>query len=289
MTGVKIERWNDQGFQLSHPDLPKNIWVDFYQLPLDKIQLEYGIIKNPITFVEEIMQGGSMVLVRADTLDYAEMLHDKKEKEEAKTYSVRQLTPGDRVISAICKQGNVMVYLGTFSVATMATKSQYSYGWSRNTTHLKYIDETPERAFFAYEMPNGKYRVDDYPLSNKVVKENYLASDKDRGERVNPQFTNIDSNMQLIRNLIYTCRYGNCKYPTERREEVRESIANFEMAGYNRYAHIQQGKTDIRKNSIQYIKDNLAIEIYTNQKETFDNLFESYEEMQEQWNKNNRR
>jgi len=289
MTGVKIERWNDQGFQLSHPDLPKNIWVDFYQLPLDKIQLEYGVIKNPITFVEEIMQGGSMVLVRADTLDYAEMLHDKKEKEEAKTYSVRQLTPGDRVISAICKQGNVMIYLGTFNIATLSTKHQYGYGWNRNTIHLKYIDETPERAFFAYEMPNGKYRVDDYPLSNKVVKENYLASDKDQGERVNPQFTDTNTNMELLRNLMYTSRYSNCKLPTESREAIKESIAKFEIAGYNRYAHIQKGKVDIRKNAVQYIKDNLDIEIYTNQKETLDNLFESYEEMQEQWNKNNRR
>jgi hypothetical protein len=289
MTDVKIVSWNDQGFELSHPDLPKNIWVDFYQLPLDKIQLEYGVIKNPITFVEEIMQGGSMVLVRADTLDYMEMLHDKKEKEEAQTYSVKQLTPGDRVISAICKEGNVMVYLGTFNVATMSSKHQYGYGYNRNTTHLKYIDETPERAFFAYEMPNGKYRVDDYPLSNKVVKENYLASDKARGERIDPQFTNTETNMELIRNLMYTSRYSNCKLPAERREEVKESIANFEIAGYNRFAHIQKGKVDIRKNAIQYIKDHLDVEIYTNQKETYDNLFESYEAMQEQWNKNNRR
>ena len=289
MTGVKIERWNDQGFQLSHPDLPKNIWVDFYQLPLDKIQLEYGIIKNPITFVEEIMQGGSMVLVRADTLDYMEMLHDKKDKEEAKTYSVRQLTPGDRVISAICKYGNVMVYLGTFNVATLSTKHQYSYGYSRNTTHLKYIDETPERAFFAYEMPDGKFRVDDYPISNKVVKENYLASDKGQGEKVNPQFTNPDTNMELIRNLMYTSKYSTCKYPEERREEAKKAIAKFEISSYNRFAHIQKGKVDIRKNAVQYIKDNLSMEIYTNQKEPDSNLFESFEDMQEQWNKNNRR
>ena len=83
MTGVKIISWSQLGFQLSHPDLPKDIWVDFHQLPLDKIQLEYGVIKNPITFVEQVMVGGSMVLVRADTLDYMEMLHDKKEKEDA--------------------------------------------------------------------------------------------------------------------------------------------------------------------------------------------------------------
>jgi hypothetical protein len=209
-----------------------------------------------------------------------EMLHDKKEKEEAKTYSVKQLTPGDRVISAICKQGNVMVYLGTFNIATLSTKIQYGYGYSRTTTHLKYIDETPERAFFAYEMPNGKFRLDDYPLSNKVVKENYLASDKDQGERVNPQFTNTDTNIELLRNLMYTSRYSNCKLKNDHRREVKESLTNFEIAGYNRYAHIQKGKVDIRKNAVQYIKENLAIEIYSNKQEPTDNIFETYEEMQ---------
>lgn len=254
MTGVKIERWNDQGFQLSHPDLPKNIWVDFYQLPLDKIQLEYGIIKNPITFVEEIMQGGSMVLVRADTLDYMEMLHDKKDKEEATTYSVRQLKPGDRVISAICKQGNVMVYLGTFNIATYSYKSSYSYGWRSSTQYFYYINETPERAFFAYEDANGKYSIKSYPIQNKVVKENYLASDKGRGNRLDPQFTDESANMQMILDLALTSKYRANYADPEKLKEVREKYANMTYSDYDSTVFIQKGKVNIRENAIAFIK-----------------------------------
>ena len=257
MTGVKIEDWSDQGFLLSHSDLPKNIWVDFYQLPLDKIQLEYGIIKNPITFVEEIMQGGSMVLVRADTLDYMEMLHDKKDKDEAVTYSPRQLTPGDRVISAICKQGNVMVYLGTFNIATI--NSVYSYGYAYTyrdrAKPCHYIDETPERAFFAYEDVDGKHTIKSYPIQNKVVKENYLASDKGRGNRVDPAFTDENKNMEMLLELSHISGYY-LKYRIDRLEETKNKYSNFKMSSYDSVCYIQKGKKNIRENSIEYFKQN---------------------------------
>ncbi len=290
MTDVKLVSWNDQGFELAHPDLPKNIWVDFYQLPLDKIQMEYGVIKNPITFVEEIREGGSMVLVRADTLDYMEMLHDKKEKEEAKTYGIRELIPGDRTISAICKEGHIMVYLGTFSIARMETKHNYGYGRSSNTTYM-YIDETPERAFFAYEMPDGIYKVSDYAVSNKVVKEVYRCDDKGSA-RTNPLFLNEDENMEHIRNMMYTSRYSNTKYPKEKRAEITEQYKTGSIKlsndNYIRYAHIQQGKTDIRKNAVEFIKEHLDVEIYSNKQESKDRIFETMAEMLQQYNKNHR-
>jgi hypothetical protein len=257
MTGVKIEKWNDQGFLLSHPDLPKNIWVDFYQLPLDKIQLEYGIIKNPITFVEQIMHGGSMVLVRADTLDYMEMLHDKKDKDEAKTYGVRQLTPGDRVISAICKHGNVMVYLGTFNIATVSHKYRYGYGYSTKNQYFPYIDETPERAFFAYEEPNDKYSIKSYPVQNKVVKENYLASDKGRGNRLDPRFMNEADNMQMILDLKLSTSSSSYKYSDEQRKsEALKKFPNMTYSSWDSTAFIQKGKTAIRENAVNFIKEN---------------------------------
>jgi len=289
MTDVKLVSWNDQGFELAHPDLPKNIWVDFYQLPLDKIQMEYGVIKNPITFVEEIREGGSMVLVRADTLDYMEMLHDKKEKEEAKTYGIRELIPGDRTISAICKEGHTMVYLGTFSIARLGTK--YNYGYGRNTTTYMYIDETPERAFFAYEMPNGVYKISDYAVSNKVVKEVYRCDDKG-SVRTNPLFLNEEENMEHIRDMMYTTRYSNTKYPKEKRALVEEQYKTGPIKlsndNYIRYAHIQKGKNDIRKNAIEYIKENLDVEIYSNKPESKDRIFETMAEMMTQYNKNYR-
>lgn len=260
MTNVKLVTWNDQGFQLSHPDLPKNIWVDFYQLPLDKLQMEYGVIKNPITFVEEIRTGGSMVLVRADTLDYMEMLHDKKDKDEAKKYTIKELVPGDRVISCLCKQGNVMVYLGTFSIATMKRQRNYSYGYGRDRGSYEYatIDTTPERVFFAYEMPNGKYQINAYPIKNKTVLEMYRCDDKGT-HRTNEEFTSIEANLEIIHNKIFASKYSY--YVQYIDESEKKKYPHIEVSlGYHDYpVYIQCGKENVRKNAFEYLKgaDNL--------------------------------
>lgn len=265
MTGVRIKDWSQLGFELSHPDLPKDIWVDFWQLPLDTIQLEYGVIKNPITFVEQTMVGGSMVLVRADTLDYMEMLHDKKDKEETKTYGVRELTPGDRVISAICKHGNVMVYLGTFNIATYSNLRSYSYDWRNNSKKFYYVNETPERAYFAYEDPDGTYNIKSYPIQNKVVKENYLASDKGRGNRLDPQFSDEAKNMQMILDLALSRNY-EAKYSIEKIDEVKAQYSKMKYSEWNSICYIQKRKKEIRENSVQFIKENnlMDYEIYPN-------------------------
>lgn len=243
MTGVRIKEWNQLGFKLSHPDLPKDIWVDFWQLPLDTIQLEYGVIKNPITFVEQVMAGGSMVLVRADTLDYMEMLHDKKDKDEVATYGVRDLTPGDRVISAICKHGNVAVYLGTFNIARYNWIS--SYGYRGTTKRFYHIDETPERAFFAYENPNGGYTVKSYTPQNKVVKENYLAVDKGKGNRVDTRFSDEAANQAMILALALSKDYTLLQ-----QEPDQAAYPGIEYSGESGLCHIQKGRVDIRQNAI---------------------------------------
>jgi len=269
MTGVKIIKWNQLGFQLSHPDLPKDIWVDFHQLPLDSLQLEYGVIKNPITFVEQVMIGGTMVLVRADTLDYMEMIHDKKEKEEAATYGVKQLTPGDRVISAICKHGNVMVYLGTFNVATCAYSRSYSYGWRNDGKTFYYVNETPERAFFAYEDPDGTYSIKSYPLQNKIVKENYLASDKDKGDRVDPQFADEEKNMQMLLDLSLTRGY-EAKYPVDKMNEIKQQYPKMKLGGYDSICYMQKGKTEIRANAVSFVLEHNLVgtsEVYLNKED----------------------
>ena len=256
MTDVKIVNWNDQGFQLRHPDLPKDIWVDFYQLPLDKIQMEYGVIKNPITFVEELRVGGSMVLVRADTLDYMEMLHDKKDKDEANKYGIRDLTPGDRVISCLCKQGNVMIYLGTFNIANWSYKYRYSYRYRNSSNdHFYYINETPERAFFAYEEPNGKLSVKGYPVQNKVVKEVYKCSDRGM-DGTNPRFANREENMSMLLDLFLTSKYGSRYTDEEKVKQVLETYKGIEYAGYDRNIYIQSGKANIRENAAKFLKEN---------------------------------
>lgn len=269
MTDVKIMKWDQLGFQLSHPDLPKNIWVDFHQLPLDTIQLEYGVIKNPITFVEQVMVGGSMVLVRADTLDYMEMIHDKKEKENAATYGVRALTPGDRVISAICKHGNVMVYLGTFNIATYSYSRNYSYNYRSDRKTFYYVNETPERAFFAYEDPDGTYNIKSYPIQNKIVKENYLASDKDKGDKVDPQFIDESKNLQMILDFALSRGY-EAKHSDEKIKEIKEQYPKIKYGEYDSICFMQRGKTNIRENALSFIKECDLMqtnEVYLNQQD----------------------
>lgn len=269
MTDVKIMKWDQLGFQLSHPDLPKNIWVDFHQLPLDTIQLEYGVIKNPITFVEQVMVGGSMVLVRADTLDYMEMIHDKKEKENAATYGVRALTPGDRVISAICKHGNVMVYLGTFNIATYSYSRNYSYNYRSDRKTFYYVNETPERAFFAYEDPDGTYNIKSYPIQNKIVKENYLASDKDKGDKVDPQFIDESKNLQMILDFALSRGY-EAKHSDEKIKEIKEQYPKIKYGEYDSICFMQKGKTNIRENALSFIKECDLMqtnEVYLNQQD----------------------
>jgi len=269
MTGVKIMAWNQLGFQLSHPDLPKNIWVDFHQLPLDSLQLEYGVIKNPITFVEEVMVGGSMFLVRADTLDYMEMLHDKNEKEKSITYGVRQLTPGDRVISAICKHGNVMVYLGTFNVATYSYSRRYSYGYRSDGKTFYYVNETPERAFFAYEDPDGTYNIKSYPIQNKIVKENYLASDRDKGNKVDPQFTDESTNLQMVLDLALSRKY-EVSYPEYKINAIKQAHSKMKYGEYDSICYIQKGKNNIRENAVNFVIEGTLMEnreMYLNQQD----------------------
>lgn len=225
VTGVKIVKWNEQGFELEHENFPKNVWVDFNQLPLDNLEIVYGIIKNPITFVEQIFQGGSMVLIRADTFDYLELLEDHKIVKEAQLYKVSQLIPGDRVISSICRDGNVMVYLGTFYENRLSFKHNYSYkGYSSESKTGHIIEKPIRRAYFAYEKENEKYSVTEYALENKFIKGLYRASDKEKGENHRSDFADIFSNREFItqecKEKDYSPTWRTIKKPSS--EEVRQ-------------------------------------------------------------------
>lgn len=256
ITDAKLVKWSDQGFQLRHPDLPRDIWVDFWQLPLDKLDLVNGVIKNPITFVEEIRRNGGMVFLRADSLDYMEMLHDKKVKEETPRYAVKDLTPGDRVISCLCKDGNVMVYLGTFGIATLKQHRNYGYGYNLDARQYSCIDSTPERAFFAYEQPNGKFQINGYPLTNKTVLEVYQC--KDKGSRgVDESFMSVENNLDIIKNKMYTSRYAYyVKFNDSLQGEAKNLYPNIDLSiNYKDWPiYIQENKDNIRNNAFNYLK-----------------------------------
>lgn len=205
MTGVKIVSWNSQGFILSHPDIPevpyfakrREIWLNFDQFPLDKLNITQGIINNPLTFVESLVgKGGThMVLIRADIFDYLELLDDKKIKDAAKKITVQSLVPGQKVLSCLCREGNPMYYIGTFNAVFCNQKYSYS---NYNRGYINTIKSYNKRAFFAYLQPNGKFKVKQFSLTHKLVIELY---DQDQDEHCS-KFSNNDINLENLQELI---------------------------------------------------------------------------------------
>jgi len=206
ITDVYINKWNNQGFELKHEAFPtkgNTIWLDFGQLPLNQLNIEMGYIKNPIVFVEAIMGYGgqtSMVFLRADTFDYLELLDDHQYKVESERIKPTQLKPGDQVISCICRESNVMIYLGRFRLASKIEKWRYGGGY-HNSGYVHTVEEAPEHALFAYPQPNGKYNAVSYPLTNKQIVELYRAEDKGKAFEEN-RFNDLEENKRMLQEVF---------------------------------------------------------------------------------------
>lgn len=168
MKDMKIIEYDKMGFKISHPSLPKQIYVDFKQLPLTKLTIVNGVIKDEITFVENIVRH-EMELIKTDMLDYIELL-DIRSREKDKTFvTLSQIKPGDLVKSALCESSEPMIYLGTWF--TKDFKSDRTYGYrDDNVTHRLY-EVSPKRAFFLIKSAsgNGKYSFLNYPVTSKVI------------------------------------------------------------------------------------------------------------------------
>jgi hypothetical protein len=253
ISDVYIKQWNDQGFRLQHEAFPtkdNTIWLDFGQLPLNGLNIEMGYIKNPIVFVEAIASYGgatSMVLLRADTFDYLELLDDKKFKEEKVLISPRALVPGDRVISAICKQSLEMVFLGIFNVAQISYEYNYGYRYGNNHQKAYYINNTPERAFFAYPQANGSYSIQSYPISNKVVKEVYRV----KNNPIDGLFLNEKDNMDFLQARATVNSYYITAM-TELPEPERFKPHLIKTETYSSDIYYQKGSKDIRENAVMW-------------------------------------
>lgn len=199
-SGAKIESYTKDGFSISHESLPKIIWLDFEQLPLTTLTIINGIIQDEITFVEALFGKSktSMVLIKTQTFDYLELLDDKKTKETSKLYSIKDIKPGDNVISALCREGTVMTYLGSFVATTCDYVSQNYKSYDKYEEYYC-VTGQPIRAFFAYK-EKDKYSIKEYALTNKAITELYKANEKDtKHTAVNDQFTDVDKNLNVIR------------------------------------------------------------------------------------------
>ena len=166
MKNMQIVKYNDQGFRISHVLLPKEVWVDFDQLPLTRLQINNGFIADEITFVENIVNH-KMQLIRTLDTEYIDMIYKEKALEEKKEeiIPISEAIPGQIYIGAQCEEGTEMIYLGTFFIKELKVQNHYSYGWRndrRDESKYYFTKGTPPRAFFA---------VPGTELSNKEDKE----------------------------------------------------------------------------------------------------------------------
>lgn len=154
MKGMIIESYNEQGFRISHPALPKAVWVNFEQLPLTRLQINNGVISDEITFVENIVNH-QMQLIRTLDTEYIDMIYKEKALDEKKDeiIPISAAIPGQIYVGAQCEEGTEMIFLGTFFIKSMRVKTNYGYNnyGSRGKDETKYYFEklSPSRAFFA--------------------------------------------------------------------------------------------------------------------------------------------
>ena len=113
LSDVEIVNYSSQGFQLKHPDLPKVAWLDFGQLPLKQLTIVNGIIKDEITFVENII-AHQTEFVKTDSDEYKTALSEFQLDSKLVLLPPSKLAIGDKVISAQCKESIELMFLGVF-------------------------------------------------------------------------------------------------------------------------------------------------------------------------------
>jgi len=225
--GSKIVTYNESAFVLSHEHFPKDINLDFAQIPLLDITLLNGIIQDELIFVEMLVgaqKSGSMAqLVKTDSDEYREFMADKIAKESRGTIKMKDLKPGDVVVSALCEDGVEMIYLGMF-----AQFKQY-HGCVSNTIYSYRDLEKGEHygpAIFAtnkavlyphFAIHDGKnYKIKTWPRTHKSLVD--LFFDKKHVSR----FEDLDKNMELISNYFNAIPYYESKRYSRKNHVFKE-------------------------------------------------------------------
>lgn len=148
MKGMKIVKYSNLGFFISHPNMGKDIWVEFKQLPLTQLTIVNGIIQDEITFVENIV-AHQMELIKTDNPEYQELLKVKEQEKFEEFVTLSNVKPGEVVISALCKEGIAMTYLGTWYSKNAIRYKNYRTSYNTDNNSGIYLSKTsPQRAFF---------------------------------------------------------------------------------------------------------------------------------------------
>lgn len=201
MTGMKIEKYNKLGFRISHPNMGKDIWVEFKQLPLTQLTIVNGVIQDEITFVENIV-AHQMELIKTDNPEYQELLKVKEQEKFEEFVTLSNVKPGEVVISALCKEGIAMTYLGTWYTKN-AIRFTNSYYLRNNDHNGIYLSKTsPQRAFFIVDSE------DLTPYETEIVRS------MQRGDETWEIFRELRKNKENeLRGLGHKNRYKIIAYP----------------------------------------------------------------------------
>lgn len=277
MKDVIIKSYDNRGFMISHPSMPKEAFLDFDQLPLTEVTIEKGVIKTELTFVEKLINSkvNGLELIRTDTFDYLEMLGDRKEKDNREKFKVSDIKPGDKVQSCMCKESNPMYYIGTYSVVT--AKQKYIYGGYYNRQPSHYIDninKVTRREIFAYKQPNGKFKLATYPLTHKLVIELYkLENDTDSNSFINENINLANIESLLDYNFIskYKNRQDSGEYYANKKNDVeipngfmRDDSYSSELSYSTIYiSKVNTNVQDVTSKAINYAKERFNVDLLT--------------------------
>lgn len=168
MKGIEIIEYSSDGFKIKHPNFPKEVWVDFEQLPLTRLTIKNGVIEDELTFVENIVRH-QMQLIKTYDTEYIDMLYAERElaKISDEIIPLTKAKLGHFYKSAVCKDVVEMCYLGTFYTKKFIRKADY-----RDTSGARnYLNvETPKVSYFAIKK-GGKFELAQFANSNKMIKE----------------------------------------------------------------------------------------------------------------------
>jgi len=133
LTDVEITGYSSQGFSIFHKNLPKKFWLDFGQLPLRELIIDNGIIKDEITFVENIIRHETQ-FVKTDTEAYKNAKAEFELDKGLELLPPTKLKPGQKVISAQCKDSIELIFIGNL----FSTSIEPVYPNSKNRDSWRY-------------------------------------------------------------------------------------------------------------------------------------------------------
>lgn len=241
MKGIEITNYSSDGFKIKHPNFPKEVWVDFEQLPLTRLSIKNGIIEDELTFVENIVRH-QMQLIKTYDTEYIDMLYAEKQlkKIENEIIPISKAKCGYFYKSAVCKDAVEMIYLGSFYTKKFIRTTR-GYGY-RDSYAKNYLNiETPKVAYFAVKdaKKSNIFELISFADSNKMVKELFCLSDSPIKE-----FDDIEIN----------------------RQNIFQSFNNLKVANGGEYAYLT--KEDIVKENTAFLDPSEEVKKFTYQLNT---------------------